>query len=163
MAKAMRRSALRAASRISPWCALLLFPAGALGQLSLFPVQDLAFGQLQAGISGVVLPSDAARRAELEFFAGKGQYSISVVLPSQLTSIGGAILPLVFATTDGVLRIPRRNRNTTFDPAQPYSFRLNPNDGSALVYLGGTAAPALAQPPGLYAATITVMVTNTGN
>jgi hypothetical protein len=163
MATAMGRSARRAASRIGPWCALLLVPAGLAGQLSLFPVQDLAFGQLQAGLSGVVLPTDATRRAELEIFAGRGEYSISLGLPGQLTSAGGAAVPLVFAATDGVLIIPRRNRLTTFNPAQPYSFRLNRNDGNALIYLGGTAAPALAQPPGVYTATITVMVTNTGN
>lgn len=162
MEKPTGRSAHRVAGRIGPWCALLFFPWAASGQLTIFPVQDLGFGQLQAGVPEVVLPTDAARRAELQVFAGKGAYTLSIVLPSQMSSLGGAVLPLLFGSTDGILTLPRGNQERAFDPSQPYGFRLTPRDGSAIIYLGGTAAPALGQPPGLYTATITVMVSNTG-
>lgn len=148
------------------WAVLLLFASPAAAQRSgtvqALPVQGLRFGLLSAGTPSVVSPLDAGRRATLEL-AGSGHVTLTFELPAGLTSRGGTTLPLRFAPGDGRIVFTRSSREIVFDPNQPVSFTLPPGLGSASVYLGGSATPGAAQPPGEYSATITVhlVVANT--
>jgi hypothetical protein len=140
------------------WCALALFSPGASAQLAVFPVQDLAFGQIQPGVPDVVLPSDAVRRAHFDV-TGRGDFTITIGLPSLMTSPTGALVPLAFTATDGLA--VRRGNLTTFDPAVPFDLRLRPNSTTS-VYIGATATPAPTQEPGTYTATITLTIVPAG-
>ncbi len=146
---------------IAAWCALLFAPVAASAQLSVFPVQDLAFGQLQAGISSTITVDDAARRAEFDI-RGSGTYTLNVILPTQMVSSQGKLLPLSFNSTSGRYRWPRLGWNFNFDPATPTTVWIPFWETGVTVYLGGTASPGANQPPGLYTATITVQISNSG-
>ena len=162
MRKSKAANARQVAGGIATWCAFALSPAAASGQLSVFPVQDLSFGLVQPGVPEVVLPSQPTRRAEFDVVAGRGTYIVQVTLPASLVSATLGVLPLSFSNTDGVVEIGRRGKLDSFDPKVPYSFKLNRNDGGAAIYIGGTAVPSPTQQPGLYSATMTIMITNSG-
>lgn len=146
---------------IVAWCALLFAPAAASAQLSVFPVQDLAFGQLQAGIASTITVSDAARRAELDI-RGKGTFTLDVILPTRMVSAQGKTFPLSFSNTSGQYRWPRLGLSFSFNPNTPTTIWIPFWESGATVYLGGTASPGPNQPPGLYTATITVQISNSG-
>jgi hypothetical protein len=104
----------------------------------------------------VVSPLDGSRRASIELL-GAGHVSVSFELPPGLTAgSGGPLLPLRFGATDGRVTFPGSGTVLVFDPAAPVSFTLP--QGGATVWLGGSAEPASAQPPGAYDAAITVHV-----
>ncbi len=146
---------------IAAWCALLVAPLAASAQLSVVPVQDLAFGQLQAGISSTISVTDAARRAEFDI-RGNGTYTLDVILPTRMVSAQGKVLPLSFSNTSGRYRWSRLGWNFDFDPTTPTSIWIPFWESGVTVYLGGTASPGPNQPPGLYTATITVQISNAG-
>lgn len=162
-AERSRRAAAPFRRSAGAWlCAALLLvasPAAAQGNgtVQAMPVQGLRFGLLSAGAPAVVNPLDAARRATLEL-AGSGHVTITFDLPAGLASRGGAVLPLRFGPGDGRIVFARSTREIVFDPNEPVSFTLPPGLGSATVYLGGAAQPAAGQPPGEYAAAITVFL-----
>lgn len=141
--------------------ALLLAAPGAAAQgrsaVSAMPVQGLRFGVLAAGTPAVVSPLDAGRRATLEL-VGAGHVTVTFELPAALTSGVGSTLPLRFGPGDGRVVFAGTSREIVFDPNQPVSFTVPPGLGSAAVYLGGAAQPAVGQPPGEYTATITVFL-----
>ena len=146
---------------IAAWCALVSAPVAANAQLSVFPVQDLAFGQLQAGIPSTITVGDAARRAEFDI-RGRGTYTLNMILPTQMTSAQGKVFPLSFSSSSGQYHWPRLGLNFSFNPHVPTSIWIPFWESGATVYLGGTASPGPNQPPGLYTATITLQISNAG-
>lgn len=154
-------SAHRIIRKIVVWCALLVAPFPLSGQLSVYPVQDLAFGTIPAGSPAVVNATDVARRAELDI-RGSGSYTLNVILPTQMMSVQGAHFPLSFSNTDGIVYMPRLRWTYRFNPTTPTSLWIPWWESGVSIYLGGTAVPATSQPPGVYTATITVQVINSG-
>ncbi len=172
----MSKGAHQNRSGIAAWCALLLFPlrfrillwgiplllpSPLLGQFSVYPVQDLAFGQIPAGTPSAIAPTDAARRAEVDV-GGTGLYTLNVILPTEMVTMSGARFPISFDSSDGILRYRRLGWQLSFDPTTPTSVWIPWWESGASVYLGGTAEPAASQPPGQYRATITVQIINSG-
>lgn len=151
----------RIISRIVVWCALVAAPIPASAQLSVYPLQGLTFGTIPAGSPAVVDAADVARRAELDI-RGNGTYTLNVILPNRMTSVQGAQFPLSFRNTDGIIYMPRLRLSYRFDPTTPTSLWIPFWESGVSIYLGGTAVPATSQPPGVYTATITVQVINSG-
>lgn len=131
--------------------------AQARSTVSALPVQGLRFGVLAAGIPAAVPPADAARRAAVEL-VGSGAVTLTFQLPPALATDAGELLPVHFGALDGRVEFPRSNRVIEFDPNAPLSLTIPPGFGGAQIYLGGTASPRAAQPPGEYRGTITVHV-----
>ena len=89
---------------------------------------------------------------------------MELVLPSEMVSSSGEAMPLSFFPSDGTISWLGFNRPPkTFDPTAPVSFNLPTPSAGALIYLGGTTTPAPAQAPGTYTATVTVIISSTGN
>jgi hypothetical protein len=133
-------------------------PAPAQGAVSVLPVQGLRFGMLSTGMPTVISPLDAGRRATVEL-VGSGHVTLLFELPQGLRAgAGGPLLPLRFGATDGRVTFPGSGTVLVFDPAAPVSFTLPAGQGGATVWLGASAEPAAAQPPGAYEAAITVHV-----
>jgi hypothetical protein len=146
---------------IVPALVLLLGTAsGSLGQVTAVPQKDLAFGVLTPGVSNQVQVTDAARRAEW-LLTGRGNTTVSFVLPSALEGPGGALLPLVFASGDAAWQRQSGGGGggglQPQDPRTPFSVNV-PNPATVRLYLGGTAQPATTQPAGTYTATVTVII-----
>lgn len=136
-------------------------PGPAAAQITVFPVQGLAFGSLQPGLDEWVPPTDANRRAVLDV-RGRGRYTMDVQLPMSMTSALGHRVPLSFSSSDGVIQYLRTGRRQVFDPSNPVPIRLHGWRRAFSVFLGGTAQPAANQPPGRYSAVITVVFSQTG-
>ena len=149
------------ATLLGAFGAALLEPGDVAGQTPflLVPTQPLDFGRLAPGVPARVASTDVVGRGEVRL-QGEGTTSVLFTLPDHLAGPGGARVPLVFAADDGLWQI--RNRQVRFDPAQPFTIRLNPNADEARIFLGGTALPAPGQPAGRYTATVTVMTVQTG-
>jgi hypothetical protein len=130
-------------------------PAGA--QYSVAQVQPLAFGYLTQGVTEVVASTDAFRRGVVTV-DGSGQAYVRVVLPVALTSPQGATIPLQFLTGDVTAQETGKPAGA-FDPAT--STRVNLGKGTASLFIGGRAVPAVSQRAGNYTATMTVIVSST--
>lgn len=146
---------------IVPALVLLLAGAsGAAGQVTAVGQQDLSFGVLVPGVPGLVTVDDAARRGEW-LLTGRGNTTISFVLPSAMQGPGGAVMPLVFATGDAAYQRQVGGGGgpapQPVDPTTPFSVNV-PNRQTVRIFLGGTAQPATTQPAGNYTATITLIV-----
>ncbi len=142
-------------------CALA-FPASSLpAQTSVYGAQDLAFGQLQPGVSTNIAPTDAARRAEFDVM-GSGTFVLTAVLPTSLVSGSGSTLPLTFSSGSGRIRWNWLGIEYAFNPTAPYTLWLPWLANGASIYIGGTAQPSVNQPPGVYTATMTIIVANAG-
>jgi Domain of unknown function (DUF4402) len=152
---------LRSLPRVAIWGALSLAPLPVAAQLSVYPVQSLAFGTIPAGAPAVVASTDVARRAELDV-TGNGVYTLNVILPNRMVSVQGKQLPISFSGTDGIVYMPRLRVTYHFDPNQPNSLWIPFWETGVSIYLGGTANPGASQPPGQYTATITVQIINSG-
>lgn len=132
-------------------------------QLSVSPLQGLGFGSVVPGIVEVVSTADTARRAEFEV-RGARKFTMELALPTEMVSPAGEVMPLSFLPTDGSITWLGFNRPPkAFDPSTPESFNLPTPSAGALIYLGGTVAPDPLQAPGTYSATVTVIISNTGN
>jgi hypothetical protein len=89
---------------------------------------------------------------------------MELVLPTQMVSPAGVVMPLTFLPTDGMISWLGFNRPPkAFDPATPESFNLPRPTAGALIYLGGTVVPDPLQAPGSYSATVTVIISSAGN
>ena len=147
---------------VVPALLLLLGTAnGASGQVTAVPQKDLAFGVLTPGVPNRVLVSDVARRAEW-LLTGRGNTTVSFVLPSSMTGPGGSILPLVFAAGDAAWQRQTGGGGggpgpQTQDPNTPFAVNV-PNNQTVRLFLGGTAQPATTQAAGTYTATVTVII-----
>jgi hypothetical protein len=132
-------------------------PALAGAQYSVAQVQPLAFGYLTQGVTEIVASTDAFRRGVVTV-DGTGQVYVRVVLPTALTSPQGATIPLEFLTGD-VTAQETGKPAAAFDPAT--STRVNLAKGTASLFIGGRAVPAVNQRAGDYTATMTVIVSST--
>ena len=132
-------------------------PTAAGAQYAVAQVQPLAFGYLTQGVTEVVAPTDAFRRGVVTL-DGSGQAYVRVVLPTALTSTQGATIPLQFLTGDVTAQENGRAAGA-FDPAT--ATRVNLGKGTASLFIGGRAVPAVNQRAGDYTATMTVIVSPT--
>jgi hypothetical protein len=154
-------SAHRLLAGLAAWCALASLAGAATGQTAVFPVQDLAFGQLQPGVSTTVAATDASRRAELDLSAS-GTLVLTMVLPTNLVSAVGSLLPVSFSSGSAHVRWNWLGLEYAFNPNAPYTLWLPRLANGGSIYLGGTASPRVNQQPGVYTATITLIVANAG-
>jgi hypothetical protein len=153
----------RALPGLAAWCALSLVSGGLSGQVTVVPVQSLSFGQVLPAVPEVVTPSDAARSASLEI-RGATSFTLDLVLPTGLVSTAGDVLPLTFGGADATMSWIGFNRPPkAFDPAAPQDVHVPKPAVGVAIDLGGTASPDPLQPPGDYAATVIVIVSNAGN
>lgn len=136
---------------------LLAWGTPADGQVTAAPQQDLSFGMLTPGVAATVLADDVARRAEW-LLTGRGNVTMSFVLPTVLQGPAGAVIPLVFAAGDAAWERDRGGGGPRLeDPNAPFTVNV-PNRRTVRLYLGGTAQPAPTQAAGLYVATVTVVI-----
>ena len=133
---------------------------GGSAQVTAVPQQDLAFGLLIPGMPSRVAPTDVARRAEW-LLTGRGNTTLSFVLPTMLQGPSGATVPLVFAAGDAAWVRQGAGGGTpgmhAVDPNAPFTVNV-PNRQTVRLFLGGTAQPAVTQAAGSYTATITLIV-----
>lgn len=138
-----------------------LSPLPTAAQITVFPIQGLAFGTLQPGVDERVLPTDADRRGEVEI-RGTGRLSVRMRLPLWMTSSSGQRLPIQFRSGDGRYSWLKNGREWRFDPTRPTRIRIPQGQQGARLFFGGTARPAAGQAAGIYRALITIQVSNTG-
>jgi hypothetical protein len=145
--------------RAAPCLCVLLgtVPAVAGAQYSVAQVQPLAFGYLTQGVTEVVAATDAFRRGVVTV-DGSGQAYVRVVLPVALTSPQGGTIPLQFLTGDVTAQESGKPAGA-FDPAT--ATRVNLGKGTASLFIGGRAVPAVDQRAGAYTGTMTVIVSST--
>lgn len=153
-------------------CLLLIMASGRTGYAQGRPMRglqatggaDLRFGTVLPGIPTQVLPTANRGAGMFEIRGDRNMpVSVSLLLPTAMTTPSGAQLPLVFGPGDGVAS-PSRGRfaGVGFDPRNPIVATLGPS-GRLYVRLGGTAVPARLQTSGQYQATITLSVANLGS
>ena len=130
-------------------------------QVSITPIRDLAFGAVIIGIPSSVGPSHPTRSGQFRITAPLNtKVQIRFTLPDQLAGPAGAQLPITFGSSDALAVgttpgstpmtfNPKSTRNPQFEGSTAYD-----------VFIGGTVTPAGNQPPGSYAATITLTITN---
>lgn len=136
---------------------MLASTASASAQYSVAQVQPLAFGYLTQGFTEIVPYTDTFRRGVVSV-NGAGQAWIRLVLPTELSSLDAATIPLQFVLGD-VAAQESGKPAAAFDPTG--STRVNLDKGTAFVFIGGRAIPAINQRSGLYSATMTVIVSPT--
>lgn len=120
-------------------------------------VQPLQFGLLVPALTEQVTVDEAWRRGELRL-EGSGNLEVRVVLPTQMVSMNGAVIPLAFALGDGGVLIDGTTQVTAFDPNQTVRVNFRKNVTGASLFLGGRATPAATQAAGGYSATIVVVL-----
>jgi hypothetical protein len=81
------------------------------------------------------------------------------MLPTAMTSAAGDVLPLSFANGDAAMSTTKNPTPVPFDPATTQSVNLNSGGTTTSIYLGGTASPLAGQMPGIYTATVSVVIT----
>lgn len=123
-------------------------------------VRGLSFGVIIPGVPETVSVQDVQRRAEV-VVSGQGVADVQLLLPREMVSAGGDVLPLVFLPGDAGLSIGPVNRPSPFDPRQRQRIRLPSEGGQLRIYLGGTAQVSPNQPAGTYSATVQVLVMKT--
>ena len=138
--------------------AVLMVPAArAEAQYSVTQVQPLAFGFLTQGVTEVVPFTDTFRRGVVTV-DGAGQAWIRLELPVSLSSPQGSTIPLQFLTGDMASQ-ENGKAASAFDPTG--FTRVNLSKGTASLFIGGRAVPAINQRAGLYSATMTIIVSPT--
>jgi hypothetical protein len=135
--------------------------APAAAQVSILPVRDLTFGSVIVGIPSSVGPSHPTRSGQYRITAPLGsKVQVRFTLPDQLTGPGGAQLPITFGSSDAIaVGTAPGSTPTTFNPKATRNPQFQPSTAYD-VFIGGTVTPAGNQPPGSYAATITLTITN---
>jgi hypothetical protein len=133
--------------------------------LIVIAIHDLEFPGVLQGIPNIVNVHDASHSALFEI---QGQPNASVrvelVLPSALTSSGGALLPVTFGAGDAFASYTRGDSplGMTFDPHTPLVTTLS-SSGQIYLRLGGTAQPGRPQNGGIYRAAILLTVYDLGS
>jgi hypothetical protein len=140
---------------------LLGVPLVAQGKpLTVTGIRGVTFGAVLPGVPRVVLRTDPANSGQFDIKGPKGgPILLSFVLPLRMSGPGGALLPIVFGSSDaGFSATQSIGSQVGFDPKQPTTVTF-PNNGSASVFVGATANPAANQRAGSYTATIILTVT----
>lgn len=127
------------------------------GTVTVTAQQDLGFGMLTAGIANSVYVDEVARRAEWQIQA-RGQVTVTLVLPAAMTGPSGAQLPLTFRAGDAGFQPGGATQIEVLDPRTPFTVSIPSSTAFGLLFLGGTARPALDQAAGTYTATVTAIV-----
>ena len=127
-------------------------PSGA----AITPIQGLGFGQLIAGVPEVVPPTDVMQRASFAI-EGDRKMNLQLTLPTILRSVSGAVIPLAFGSSDGILALQNRP-SAVFNPNTGVAVNFNKNRDVGQVYLGGVASPTANQAAGNYSATVTIIL-----
>lgn len=124
-------------------------------------VRDLNFGVVLPGVQSTVAPTDPIRSGHFYFStpALGTRIRIRFALPNQLTSGGGATMPISFRNGHAMIQ-------GTAPTSQPVFFNPNANRNfimatsrDANVWLGGTVSPAAGQAVGTYVAPVVITVT----
>ena len=136
---------------------LMVSATSAAAQYAVTQVQPLAFGYLTQGVTEVVPYTDTFRRGVVTV-NGAGQAWIRLVVPISLISLEGSTIPVQFLAGD-VASQENAKTAVAFDPTA--STRVNLSRGTASLFIGGRAVPALTQRAGLYSATMTIIVSPT--
>ena len=126
---------------------------------------DLDFGSsIFPGIDkSVTATSASAAKFTVGGEAGK-QVTIVFDLPTELTKVGGATMPISFGATDAGRNTGNvQAEATSFDPNSTETTTLEAENGTLYIWLGGTVSPAHNQSAGEYSADITVTLEYTGS
>ena len=122
-------------------------------------LRNLAFGTVTSGTTTSV-PKTSVSAAQWRItgtFLTGGNFALS--LPTTLTGPGSAI-PITFSTTDGQRNTSNNpNGGSSFNPHSSQPIGLGLLSQTIYVWLGGSVAPPLNQPPGAYSATVVLTVT----
>ena len=138
----------------------LLAPRASYGQV-VVSTQALDFGELIAGVTEVVSTTDVVRRAAIALQgSSNGDVSVSLVLPSQLMSPDGQVIPLQFLPGDAVYR-SFNGQQQPLNLTGPTAVKLHRSQ-TTNVYLGGRALPSVGQRAGIYSATVVVVIAPPG-
>ena len=124
-------------------------------------IQGLSFGPLTAGLAEPVRLNDAWRRGEVRL-EGERILDVSLILPTSMVAPGGASIPLQFVNGDASVTVVGSNQTSVFDPNVGTKVTLKKTATAALLYLGGTALPAVTQAAGNYTATIVIVLAKPG-
>lgn len=124
-------------------------------------IQGLRFGPLTAGLAEPVRLNDAWRRGEVRL-EGDRILDLSLILPTSMVAPGGASIPLQFVNGDASITVVGSTQPTLFDPNIGAKVGLKKNSTAALLYIGGTALPAVKQAAGNYTATIVIVLAKPG-
>ena len=127
-------------------------PSGA----TVTPVNGLQFGRLIGGIAAPVAPSDVLQRAHF-VIEGDRRLDLQLILPTMLSSASGALIPVVFRASDGILALENKP-TVVFNPNTTIQVNFQKKRDVAQVYLGGLASPAASQAAGNYTATVTILL-----
>ncbi len=127
-------------------------------------VQPLNFGTLIAGVPETVLPTDPIRAARLDLEArNPGRVLAWLLLPNRLRGPGNASIPLEFGPgSAGFSPSGSIGAQSSYDPSQ-IRFLPLPDDGTASIFLGGTASAPAQAAVGQYTATISLVLVYLGN
>jgi hypothetical protein len=142
---------------------LLGVPLSLAGQgkpLTVTGVRGVTFGAVLPGVPRVVLRTDPANSGQFDIKGPKGgPVLLSFVLPLRMTGPAGALMPIVFGSSDaGFSATQSIGSQVGFDPKQPTTV-IFPNNGNVSVFVGATANPGTNQRAGAYTATIILTVT----
>jgi hypothetical protein len=130
--------------------------------LTVIARNDLTFGALERGFRASISAHDQYRAA---FFEIRGPADtplrIELVLPANLQSPEGGLVPLTFGAADGYADVSGTwpPAGQTFNPNLPLIASLGPG-GRLFLRIGATAVPQRLQPGGTYRASIFVNLYN---
>jgi len=169
----MRRSGSGARDReraLAFWGVFLLFSICSSGELQAQPApsvqgrRDLTFEIVFPGVPKQVSRMDASNSGMYRVQGRRNtEVSLTFTLPPNLLSASGQTLPVDFAAGDaGFSQDADQSASVGFDPNVPFVVRLSP-DGTAWVWLGGTARPGPAQAADFYESGVVLAAAYTGN
>ncbi len=135
--------------------------------LSVVNVQDLAFGDVTPGAPTTIDPQTSPNAGEFEIRGAKGaEVTVDLALPAALT-VGPNTMPVSFGPLAGCHHNrDQQDKCTYFDLTVTLVARIrnrNFPDNLRIIWIGGTASPALAQFPGVYRGKVTLTTAYTGN
>ena len=121
------------------------------------PQQDLSFGDLVPGTPATIFVDQLGRRAEW-VIQSQGAVSVSLILPRALRGPSGQQIPLTFGFGDVGWMEGGSVDVTLHDPGSRFQVTIPADPGFGRLFLGGTAQPSQDLLPGMYTATITIIV-----
>jgi hypothetical protein len=134
---------------------------GASAQVVIQGIRDLDFGVVLPGVQSTVAPTDPIRSGQFYFStpALGTRVRVRFTLPNQLTSGGGATMPINFRNGDAMIQgTAPSSLPVFFNPNANRNFRMT-TSRDANVWLGGTVSPAAGQAVGTYVAPVVLTVT----
>jgi hypothetical protein len=132
------------------------------GTISVSGERDLSFGDVVRGVATTVQVTDPGSGRFLILGVGSAEVTLTFFLPVALFQ-GASSIPIAFGPTSaGHSWASSPNSATLFDPNLPRTTPLRAGSPGLLrVWLGGTVNVPAAQPAGLYASPVTLVVAYT--